>query len=243
MKKQSFATVTADQMHGDEPRMTITTIGLDRDHDEIVPEGIDLNAYMRNPVVLWAHSYDAIPVGTTTALDVVPGKGIRARWRWLENDDFAARVRNAYDQGILRSASVGFRAIDSERNAYGGKRYTSCELLEWSLVPVPANAECVRTLKSLGLMDDERVVLTLRDDTTKDDGIATRADVVAALREAVPSFARQAVREQLMRRHPLSDPFVGDELRRAIRDAVAAVKADLPDIIEKELKRARGRVD
>src|SRR5574338_119000 len=107
MQKQMFRTVV--DATGDEPSIVISTMGTDRDGDEVVPEGGVFDAYLKNPVVLLGHDYGALPVGSTTALDVVPGEGVRARFRWLENDAFADRVRNAFEQGVLRAASIGFR--------------------------------------------------------------------------------------------------------------------------------------
>jgi HK97 family phage prohead protease len=217
MTKQFLATVTADQARGDEPAITISTMGLDRESDEVVPEGGEFDAYKRSPVVQWGHDYSAIPIGTTTSLEVVPTRGIRARWRWLEGDVFAGRVRNAWEQGIIRAASIGFRPIESERNERGGRRYTRWELLEWSLVAVPANAEAVRTLKRLSLWnddettvrqavehlkrlklwDDDEVVLRLGDDG--DRVAASREDVKQALKDVLPGLVIDALREAMPR--------------------------------------------
>jgi HK97 family phage prohead protease len=151
LKRQTYTTVAGPPDDG-MPSMTITTAATDREQDEVVPEGIDLRAYRRNPVVLFGHDHRSLPVGVATSLDVSPGEGIRATWRWLEGDPFADRVRNAYDQGVLRAASIGFSVKEYERNDHGGLRYTQTELLEFSLVPVPANDQAVRSvLRSLGL--------------------------------------------------------------------------------------------
>lgn len=61
-------------------------------------------------------------MGTTTRLAVTPGRAIEARWKWLEGDEFASRVKNAFEQGVLRGASVGFVPKDSEQNRHGKKR-------------------------------------------------------------------------------------------------------------------------
>src|SRR5688572_13265949 len=107
MEKQTLATVATVTAKGDEPEITITTVALDRDNDEIVPEGGDFTAYQKNPVVGFGHfRNESIPVGVTTSINVVAGRGIRARWRWLEGDPFAARVRNAFEQGVIRAASI-----------------------------------------------------------------------------------------------------------------------------------------
>lgn len=174
MKKQTLATVVSADATGNEPSQLITTIALDRDMDEVVPEGCDYSDYQKNPVVMFGHQYDVLPVGATTALTIEPGRGIRARWRRLEGDEFASRVRNAYEQGVLRAASIGFLPIASEPNGRG-LRFTRWTLTEWSLVGLPANAGAVRTLKRLKLWDEDAIVLELDDDpacsyTNPEDG-------------------------------------------------------------------------
>ncbi len=146
--------VTRRLKGGDTPTITISTAALDRDNDQVDPLGGQFDSYYRNPVVLFAHDYSALPVGRCISLNA-DANGIKAAWQWLENDPVAARVKNAFDQGVLNAASVGFRPITTQPNRSGGTRFTSWELLEWSLVPVPANAGAVRTLKRLGLWDDD----------------------------------------------------------------------------------------
>lgn len=149
-RKETFSTVV--EATGDNPSIMISTIAEDRDGDVIIPEGVELANYQKNPAVLYGHDSRDLPVGATTSLDVQPGRGLRARWRWLEGDARAARVRNAFDQGVLRAASVGFRALEAEPRGDGrGFIFRRWELLEWSLVPIPANPQALRQLKCLGL--------------------------------------------------------------------------------------------
>lgn len=166
-KRMTLATTSTSSATGSEPTMLISSVALDRDGDVVVPEGGDFAAYQRNPVVGWQHfRSDPLPIGTTTSLSVEAGKGIRASWRWLEGDALADRVRNAFSQGVLRAASISFLPREWEPIESGGVRFTSWELTEWSLCAVPSNRDAVRTLRSLGLWedDDDRVVLELLDD-------------------------------------------------------------------------------
>jgi HK97 family phage prohead protease len=92
-----------------------------------------------------------LPIGTVTQLTVEPSRGLRARWRWLAGDEFADRVKNAWDQGIIRAASIGFMPLESTPNTSHGRDHRRWELMEISLVAIPANAEATRQLKALGL--------------------------------------------------------------------------------------------
>jgi len=136
---------------GETAELLISTEAVDREGDRLIATGAQLDSYLRNPVVLYAHDQRSIPVGRATDVRKIPGRGVRAAWRWLEGDPFADRVRNAWDQGVLNAASVGFLPREWDRNDAGGFDFTAWELLEFSIVPVPANPEAVRTLKVLGL--------------------------------------------------------------------------------------------
>lgn len=152
MKRQTCSTVLLKNAGGGaDARITISTIDEDREGDVLVPEGAQLANYKRNPIVMFGHDHHGIPVAKTVSLTVQPGRGIVADFAWLRDDPFADRVRNAFEQGVLNGASVGFQPLAYEPNGSYGFRYTEWELLEWSLVPVPANAHAVKALKRLGL--------------------------------------------------------------------------------------------
>jgi HK97 family phage prohead protease len=253
IQKRAFTTVIEAQ--GDEPSITISTATPDRDRDVVVPSGIDLTAYRRNPVVLFSHNSRDLPVGSTTSIEV-SASGVRARWRWLANDEFADRVRNAFEQGVLRAASIGFRPIEYKPIEGGGYRFTSVELLEWSLTPIPANSEAVKTLKHLGLLDRDEPVLmfddgdddtfTLDPDDLRLALLSTLPDVV---RDVIGATARRLVRSELDRRRgrivDADDLALLDSDSRRVRRAEigASVAEHIRAAVRQGLDRARGRVD
>lgn len=183
-------------------RLTISTIDEDREGDVLVPEGAVLDAYRRNPVVLFGHSHYSIPIGRTVGIDVVPGRGIVADFVWLKNDEQADRVRNAFAQGVLNAASVGFLPLQSEPNGKRGFRHLRWELLEWSICPVPANPHATRLLKSLGWTlesdDDDEEVAVVFDEPADSPGREPEieisvADVNRAVAEAVTDAFNRAL--------------------------------------------------
>src|SRR3990167_5594388 len=161
--KYLLSTVTASPDDKGLPSCVISTINADRDKDHVIPEGMDASNFMKAPVLMWSHGgsdrYASLPIGTVTSLNVTPGQGITASWRWLENDPMADRVRNAWEQGVVRGTSIGFRPTKMEPNTEGGVDHLAWELLELSVCPIPANPEAVRTLKALGLMDEKAIEL------------------------------------------------------------------------------------
>lgn len=141
--------------HGAQPRMRVSTSDVDRDGDRIFPAGVQLENFARNSPLLWAHEHAGLPIGVVTDVSIAPGSdGIEASWRWLENDPFADRVRNAWEQGVVRAASIGFLPLQTRPNEHGGRDIIRWDLLEISLVPIPANQHATRALKALGLLNN-----------------------------------------------------------------------------------------
>ena len=166
--KYVYQTVTAATLQASTETATcmISTINPDREGDRVVPEGGNFANFMKSPVLMWAHGgtdgYASVPIGSVTALEVMPGHGVKAEWKWLEGDPFADRIKNAWKQGVIRASSIGFKPITYMKNGTGNDIET-WELLELSLCAIPMNPEAVRSLKALGLMDSE--VLRMIDDT------------------------------------------------------------------------------
>ena len=125
-----------------------------------MPRGAVLENYLKNPVVMWGHSYDkpSDVIGKTTNLEITDS-GITADFelRPAANDqDPQNIVRLLWDGGWIRTASIGFRPLIAEPNEYGGQDFKEWELLEWSVTPVPANAAALRlAAKALDMTGDE----------------------------------------------------------------------------------------
>jgi len=129
-------------------RIVISTCDVDRDRDRVMPRGAVLENYMNNPVVMWGHSYanPADVIGKTTHLEITD-TGIVADFelRPAANEaDPQNIVRLLWDGGWIRTASIGFRPLVAEPNEYGGNDFKQWELLEWSVIPIPANQSALR---------------------------------------------------------------------------------------------------
>lgn len=117
---------------------------------EIDLAGLRFDNYRRNPVVMWAHDSTGrspsggLPVGRTLSISRSGDGGIVAEFEFLEDDPFAQRIRNAWDKGFLRAASISWLPIESVPAKSGGARDVRAELLEWSIVSVPADPDALR---------------------------------------------------------------------------------------------------
>lgn len=134
---------------------TITTASVDRDNDTIDPKGWDLKNFMQNPVVLWAHDYTQPPVGKATNIEMTPD-GLKADVEFMPPgmNPFADMVHDMCKQGFLNATSVGFagKEFTKSKERDHGYDFSKQELLEFSIVPVPANPEA---LIQRGLKNDQ----------------------------------------------------------------------------------------
>ena len=171
--KYVYQTVTAATLQSSTELATcmISTINPDREGDRVVPEGGNFDNFMKSPVLMWAHGgtdgYASVPIGSVTALEVLPGHGVRAEWKWLDGDPFAERIKNAWKQGVVRASSIGFKPLTFLKNGTGND-ISTWELLELSLCAIPMNPEAVRSLKALGLMGGTEV-LRMADEEEVDE--------------------------------------------------------------------------
>lgn len=144
---------TADGME-----FVLSDATVDSYGDIVEADGWDLRRFKKNPIALFGHS-GSFPIGKWSDVRVEAGK-LKARL------DFAKQgtsfrideLRRLVEQGILRAVSVGFRPIKAEpmdpERPFAGQRYTKQELMEASLVSVPANPAALAVAKGLMISDD-----------------------------------------------------------------------------------------
>jgi len=149
-------------VHEDERAVeaVISSSAEDRDGDIVEVSGWVLENFLRNPVVLWMHRYEA-PIGR--CLDIrQDGDALIARTRFARTP-LAEEIWQLYREGVLSAWSVSFIALDWEPLPSGGRRYRRQELLEYSAVSVPANPEALNTLyrDGMGRVEKELERITL----------------------------------------------------------------------------------
>ena len=116
---------------------------------EIDLAGLRFDNYRRNPVVMWAHDATGrspsggLPIGRTLSISRSGDGGIVAEFEFLEDDPFAQRIRNAWDRGFLQAASISWLPVESVP-IRGSVRDVRAELLEWSIVSVPADPDALK---------------------------------------------------------------------------------------------------
>lgn len=128
---------------------------IDRMGDIIAADGWDIQSFKKNPVALFNHS-PSFMVGKWSNLRVEKGE-LRGYLK-LAPEGTSARIdeiRKLVEYGILQAVSVGFRPLEYQpldiKNPWGGNKFTKQELIETSLVAVPANANALAVAKSLNI--------------------------------------------------------------------------------------------
>lgn len=146
--------------YGDESNRRVSfrasTAVLDRHGSIIRPEGIETENFDKNPVFLWAHDgYDswAGPPSMDSVIGRVPSHR-KSEDAFDIDVDFAESGVNPYGEKALRmvrakflnAVSIGFYERDGGYEKIDGNEiyvYRRSELLEVSLVPIPANPEAL----------------------------------------------------------------------------------------------------
>lgn len=125
---------------------TISTPEVDRYGTIIVPSGIDYTAYMKNPVVLLNHKSDKLPIAKCLGF-FLNGENLEATMQLDMNDEIACKVNDKIKNGFMQAVSVGIIPIEQEEQTINGEKitvYTKSELVEFSVVTIPANREALQ---------------------------------------------------------------------------------------------------
>lgn len=144
-------------------RFTISTEDVDRDGDTIKVRGWDVKNFRKNPVVLFGHNSREPSIAKATKVGKSDG-ALTAEAEFLPPDiadhdhvRFSDMVFQMLKQKFLRATSVGFRPLEfkrpdeEENRGPFGVDFIKQELLEFSVVPVPANPEALIQARSAGI--------------------------------------------------------------------------------------------
>jgi hypothetical protein len=195
MEKQYLFTTREAVKAIDKEKLTITHIintkVLDRHGTVVLPNGVDVKSYMKNPVVLAIHDGHQLPIGKCVDLKVSDDK-IEATTLFNANDPVSMRFFKAFEDGFLNAWSIGFipkgyKRVDEENMAdlntkhglsiteeqikdagiWGLYLIYEWEMLEYSAVPIPANPEALNELVTRGFAEKD-VKVNSSDDFRKD---------------------------------------------------------------------------
>jgi HK97 family phage major capsid protein/HK97 family phage prohead protease len=231
---RAYALLTVKTVNEDQRIITgvATTPTPDRVGDIVEPMGIKF----KNPMPLLCQHRSSEPVGTVR-FDKPTEEGITFEAR-LPIVQEAGRLKDRIDEAwqsvklkLVRAVSIGFRSIEHAFMDDGGIHFIESEVLELSLVTIPANVDAtIQTIKSI---DTELLAASgikqNDDDRPKPPGVTGRTKPVKAME------GRQ------MTKKTIAEQIAGFEATRqakaAERDKImddAAEKGETLDAAQKE---------
>ena len=218
------------------PEFIISTDAVDRQGEIVDQDGWDFSNWMKNPVILDSHKYDSI--------DDVIGRGIGAPKRvgngWAIQIAFADTPKGQIAQrlvesGMIRTVSVGFRSM-KRKPENGVTRHLKQELLEVSLVAIPANPEAIR-IKGETMEDMQKPAEEMQGmDKPKEEykGIELLRELRDMLVDAVAKMEAiiqvydesEAEEEESPEMAPAEEPMVEESAKtvKALKQLLAAFK-------------------
>jgi len=174
---------------------------VDRYGDIIDTEGWELDNFKNNPVALFNHNPN-FPIGSWSNIGV-KNKALRGTLN-LAPEGTSERIdeiRRLIDANILRAVSVGFTPIDYTEYKDGsnyGYKYTKCELVETSLVSIPANPNALQVAKTLNISTATRE-LVFGEHAEKRTVASVKTPAVIVAKPVVRSLRAKSLDTRLLR--------------------------------------------
>jgi len=150
--KQFVKAAHEDEKETGKMSFIASTDRADRYGDIIDQRGWDLEAYRANPVILLNHDHQSLPIGRGDVRLSEAGLVIDVEFDMA--DPRAAEIAGKAERGFMNAVSVGFAPLKATPRAQlptehyafsksGGQFFEQAELLEVSIVTIPANADAV----------------------------------------------------------------------------------------------------
>jgi HK97 family phage major capsid protein/HK97 family phage prohead protease len=150
-----YAVKAAPPPGGDRNEFVMSDDSIDRVGDIVEASGWQLANFKKHPIALFNHDPNQV-IGKWRDVRVAGNRLIgRLELAAAGTSALVDTIRRLLEQDILRAVSVGFRALQKEKltekadDYFGPFRFLKSELLECSLVSVPANPHALATAKGL----------------------------------------------------------------------------------------------
>ncbi len=131
--------------------------------------------FKKNPVMLYDHDYNRLPIGTWSGLSVEKNGTITAVPDFDSDDDFALKVQKKVHKDIVKMASVGVIPLKIDSDNF----VIEWELLEISVTPIGSNRNAFRLYdknKNIIELSDKQAVLKLKQELKEIKPMSTFKD-------------------------------------------------------------------
>lgn len=135
---------------------TFSNEKVGRDGHVVRNNGIQTDNYRRNPVVLWAHDDTQPPIGAGSNISTA-GPNARLDVTFVGRDilPFAGTIRDLVAGKWLRALSMSWAPLkwsySTDPTRPGGMDFSKVDLLEVSVVPLPALPDALADARSRGI--------------------------------------------------------------------------------------------
>ena len=166
MKKIKYISKAAEKVEDRVLRFIGSTEDVDRDNEKIIASGWRLQNYRKNPVVLFGHNASAEPVARTKKVWVDKEKKqlmFDIEFPEPEVSSKGDSLFRLYSNGYMKATSIGFipnrdKIVWGEKQGEPSITFKEQELLEISLVSVPANPNAVITSKEMKKAVEDEII-------------------------------------------------------------------------------------
>lgn len=180
---------------------------VDRLGDVIDQAGWQLANFANNPIALFGHD-SHFPIGKWKDVKI-NGNRLQGTLELMAPvSERLQEIHAAVHGGVLRAVSVGFKPIKAEPlkdSNRGGVRFIEQELVECSVVAVPANANAIQIAKNLNI---SRETMNLIFGKTADNDEGTRRDLLGKSADIHPNTGKRIM--SLSEKIELSQTRVND---------------------------------
>lgn len=146
----SFDPTTVKELAAGVFEAVVTTAEVDRQSEVIDTSGLDVSTWEKTGMpVLYGHDYSSLPIGKGLSYTVMKSK-MKAKFQLaVEEYPFAATVAALIKGGYLNAVSIGGLVKQWSQDYMTIEKM---EMVEFSVVPVPANASAIITSRALETM-------------------------------------------------------------------------------------------
>lgn len=214
-------------------RFILSTGEVDRYGDRIDPAGWRLANYRKNPVVLFAHDSSALPIGRCSFVGLVDGRLVGdIEFMSGEMNPLADAIFEMVRGRFLNACSIGFAPLEFTRSTDpkrpGGIDFSSVELLEISIVPIPALPSALVAARAAGIATRAFDDWAARELTRKENPLIPRHSLNAIRRDfaAAPLSRSTAPAAPAQARSAEGFASLGDFLRTLVENAGRGADCD-----------------
>ena len=161
-------------------KFTVSDETLNSYDSVVLTSGINIARFQRNPIMLYMHDRNKGVIGRWENI-TKEGDKLTAEAVFDDGTELGAKVRHQVESGFLRSASIGIENCKCE-TINGVQTIVECDLIEISIVDVPANENAVKLFKK-GWKPVKTLSELKKNDTAgaDDDNTALRTRIIDVL--------------------------------------------------------------